>query len=166
MHSSDSLRVRGYEFPSNSFNVDQRFQVQISPMRLPSKSEGHRCLKYQNVPYIRNFWHIGKPWERFQRWVRLIYFLTVPDDHTVSFSIVWKADLRGFPKSPEVDILRPVSAEVSARRKIIQVQTSPNIFNIQTCSQIAHCFLDIFWIFVDWRWPKIQLLTALTVCHI
>ena len=54
-----------------------------SPMRLPSKSEGHRCLKYQNVPYIRNFWHIGKPWERFQHWVRLIYFLTVPDDHTV-----------------------------------------------------------------------------------
>ena len=83
MHSSDSLRVRGYEFPSNSFNVDQRFQVQISPMRLPSKSEGHRCLKYQNVPYIRNFWHIGKPWERFQHWVRLVYFLTVPDDHTV-----------------------------------------------------------------------------------
>ena len=83
MHSSDSLRVRGYEFPSNSFNVDQHFQVQISPMRLPSKSEGPKCLKYQNVPYKRNFWHIVKPWERFQRWVRLIYFLTVPDDHTV-----------------------------------------------------------------------------------
>ena len=82
-HSSDSLRVRGYEFPSNSFNVDQHFQVQISPMRLPSKSEGHMCLKYQIVPNIRNFWHIGKPWERFQHWVRLIYFLTVPDDHTV-----------------------------------------------------------------------------------
>ena len=61
----------------------------------------------------------------------------------ISFSIVWKADLRGFPKSPEVDILRPVSAEGSARRKIIQVQTPPNIFNIQTFSQIAHCFLDM-----------------------
>ena len=33
--------------------------------------------------YKRNFWDIVKPWERFQRWVRLIYFLTVPDDHTV-----------------------------------------------------------------------------------
>ena len=94
MHSSDSLRVRGYEFPSNSYNVDQHFQVQISPMRLPSKSEGHRCLKYQNVPYIRNFWHIGKPWERFQHWVRLIYFLTVPDDHTVVSSKDSEMDCR------------------------------------------------------------------------
>ena len=59
------------------------FKLQISPMRLPIKSEGHRCLKYQNAPYIRKFWHIGKPWERFQCWVRRIYFLTVPDDHTV-----------------------------------------------------------------------------------
>ena len=50
----------------------------------------------------------------------------------ISFSIGCKADLRGFPKSPEVDILRPVSAEGSARRKIIQVQKPPNIFHIQT----------------------------------
>ena len=56
-------------------------------MRLPSKSEGPKCLKYQNVPYKRNFWHIVKPWERFQRWVRLIYFLTVPDEHIVSWII-------------------------------------------------------------------------------
>ena len=40
------------------------------------------------VPYIRNFWHIGKPWERFQCWIRRIYFLTVPDDHTVVEAVV------------------------------------------------------------------------------
>ena len=53
-------------------------------MRRPSKSDSPKCLKYQNVPYICNFWHIGKPWKRFQCWVRMIYFLTVPDDHTVT----------------------------------------------------------------------------------
>ena len=52
-------------------------------MRRPSKSGSPKCLKYKNVLYIRNFWDIRKPWERFQCWVRIIYFLTVPDDHTV-----------------------------------------------------------------------------------
>ena len=69
-----------HQNPSMLTNV---FKLQISPMRRPSISGGPKCLKYQNVPYIRNFWHIGKPWNRFQRWVIIIYFLTVQDDHSV-----------------------------------------------------------------------------------
>ena len=71
-----------HQNPSMLTNV---FKLQISPMRCPSKSNGPtpKCLKYQNVPYIRNFWHIRRPRNRFQWWVRIIYFLTVPDDHTV-----------------------------------------------------------------------------------
>ena len=72
-----------HQNPSMLTNV---FKLQIIPMRHPSVSGGPKCLKYQNVQYIHNFWHIGKPWERFQWWVRMIYFFTVPDDHTVS---VW-----------------------------------------------------------------------------
>ena len=71
-----------HQNPSILTNV---FKSQISPMRRPSISGGPKCLKYQNVPYIRNFWHIMRPWNRFQCWVRIIYFLTVPDDHTVAF---------------------------------------------------------------------------------
>ena len=69
-----------HQNPSILTNV---FKLQISPMRCPSISGGPKCLKYQNVPYIHNFGHIGKPW--FQCWVRIIYFLTVPDDHTVAY---------------------------------------------------------------------------------
>ena len=35
MHSSDRLRVRGYAFPSNSFNVDQCIQVENRPHETP-----------------------------------------------------------------------------------------------------------------------------------
>ena len=76
----ESEGMNFHQIPSMMTNV---FKLLISPMRLPSKSEGHRYLKYQNVPYIPNFWHIGKPWEGFKCWVRRIYFLTVPNDHTV-----------------------------------------------------------------------------------
>ena len=31
----------------------------------PSISDSPKCLKYQNVPYIRNFWHIRKPGRGF-----------------------------------------------------------------------------------------------------
>ena len=68
------------EFPQIFFNC---LKSQIGHLKFSSWSGGPKCLKYQNVPYIRNFWHIEKPWERFQCWVREIYFLTVPDDHTV-----------------------------------------------------------------------------------
>ena len=44
---------------------------------------GPKCLKYQNVPNLGSFWAIGKPWERFQRWDIIIYFIPVPKDHTV-----------------------------------------------------------------------------------
>ena len=74
-----------HQNPSMLTNV---FKLQISPMRRPSKSDSPKCLKYQNVPYICNFWDIGKPWKRFQCWVRIIYFLTVPDDHTVVYQSV------------------------------------------------------------------------------
>ena len=45
---------------------------------------GPKCLKYQNVPHLGSFWAIGKPWERFQRWDIIIYFIPVPNDHTVA----------------------------------------------------------------------------------
>ena len=44
---------------------------------------GPKCLKYQNVPHLGSFWAIGKPWERFQRWDIIIYFIAVLNDHTV-----------------------------------------------------------------------------------
>ena len=44
---------------------------------------GPKCLKYQNVPHLGSFWAIGKPWERFQRWDIIIYFIPVPKDHTI-----------------------------------------------------------------------------------
>ena len=48
------------------------------------RPKGPRCLKYQNVPKIRSFWAIGKPQERFQSWDIRVYFIPVPNDHTVS----------------------------------------------------------------------------------
>ena len=86
-----------HQNPSILTNV---FKLQISPMRRPSKSDSPKCPKYQNVPYIRNFWHTGKPWERFQCWFRIIYFLTVPDDHTVTHSPRTNTLLVGMGISP------------------------------------------------------------------
>ena len=48
-----------------------------------SRPEGPKCLKYQNVPNLRSFWAIGKPWERFQSWVIKVYFIPLLFDHTV-----------------------------------------------------------------------------------
>ena len=45
-----------------------------------SISGGPRCLKYQNVPKLRSFW----PRSRFQSRVIKVYFLTVPDNHSVA----------------------------------------------------------------------------------
>ena len=70
-------------FPPIVFNFPKS---QIGLLIFSSWPGGPKCLKYQNVPYMHKFWHIGKPWGRFQCWVRRIYFMTVPDDHTV----VWK----------------------------------------------------------------------------
>ena len=56
---------------SISFNC---LQSQIGLMIFSSWSGGPIFIKFQNVPYIRNFWHIWKPWERFQCWVRRVYF--------------------------------------------------------------------------------------------
>ena len=42
-----------------------------------------KCLKYQNVPKLRSFWAIWKPWEMFLSWDMRVYFIPVPNDHTV-----------------------------------------------------------------------------------
>ena len=77
--------VFGSLFPSFAFNSRKS---QIRFVTFSSRPGGPRCLKYQNVPELRSFWAIGKPRERFQSWVIRVYFLTVPDDHTV-FSKGW-----------------------------------------------------------------------------
>ena len=81
--SGTAWESEGMNFQQIPTMLTNVFKLQNSPMRLPSKSEGHRCLKYQNVPHLRNFWQIGKPCERCQCCVGRIYFLTVLDDHTV-----------------------------------------------------------------------------------
>ena len=48
-----------------------------------SRPGGPRCLKYQNVPKLRSFWANGKPREKFQSWDIRVYFIPVPNDHTV-----------------------------------------------------------------------------------
>ena len=74
------------QMPSMLTNV---FKLQISPMRIPSKSESHRCLKYQNVLHIRNFLTHWEALGEVQCWVWRIYFFTVLDDHTVH-SVAWR----------------------------------------------------------------------------
>ena len=76
--------VFGSLFPSFAFNSRKS---QIRFMTFSSRPGGPRCFKYQNVPELRSFWAIGKPRERFQSWVIRVYFLTVPDDHTVAIAL-------------------------------------------------------------------------------
>ena len=51
-----------------------------------------KCLKYQNVPKLRSFWAIWKPWEIFQSWDMRVYFIPVPNDHTVTWANTIKWD--------------------------------------------------------------------------
>ena len=73
--------VSGSVFYSTPINFHEAL---IKALTFSRRPEGPRCLAYQNVPKLRSFWPIGKPWERFQSWDTRIYFLTVPDDYTVS----------------------------------------------------------------------------------
>ena len=75
--------VSGSNFPSISFNFRKSQMRSLTFSRRPG---GPRCLKYQNVPQFWSSWAIGKSWERFQSWVISVYFLTIPDDHTISLS--------------------------------------------------------------------------------
>ena len=72
--------VSGTILPSISLNFRKS---QIRSLTFSNWPEGLRCLKYQNVPTLRSFWPIGNHRERFQSWDIRVYFLTVPDDHTV-----------------------------------------------------------------------------------
>ena len=49
-------------FPPIVFNFPKS---QIGLLIFSSWPGGPKCLKYQNVPYMHKFWHIGKPWGRF-----------------------------------------------------------------------------------------------------
>ena len=55
----------------------------IKALTFSRRPEGPRCLKYWNVPKLWLFWAIGKHRERFQSWDIRVYFIPVPDDHTV-----------------------------------------------------------------------------------
>ena len=70
----------GNIFLSISFNFRE---PQIISLTISNRPRGLRCLKYQNVPKLRLFWPIGKPREMFQSWDIRVYFIPVPDDHTV-----------------------------------------------------------------------------------
>ena len=72
--------VSGSLLPSFPFNV-RKSQMRI--LNFFSRPEDPKCLKYPNVPKLGPFWAIGKPWERFQSWDIRIYFIPVPNDHTV-----------------------------------------------------------------------------------
>ena len=72
--------VSGSLLPSFPFNV-RKSQMRI--LNFFSRPEDPKCLKYQNVPNLGSFWAIGKPWKRFQSWDIRIYFIPVPNDHTV-----------------------------------------------------------------------------------
>ena len=70
----------------------------IKALTFSKRREGPRCLKYQNVPKLRSFWPIGKPWEMFQSWDIRVYFVSVPNDHTVAQTLQHSAisALNGF----------------------------------------------------------------------
>ena len=72
--------VSGSAFYSNLIYINCAL---IKSLTFSKRRGGPRCLKYQNVPTLRSFWPIGNPRERFQSWDIRVYFLTVPDDHTV-----------------------------------------------------------------------------------
>ena len=76
--------VSGSIFLSISFNFRK---PQIISLTFSNRPGGLRCLKYQNVPKLRSFWPIGKPRERFQSWDIRVYFISVPNDHTVAGQI-------------------------------------------------------------------------------
>ena len=70
----------GSAFYSNLIYVNGAL---IKSLTFSKRHGGPRCLKYQNVPTLRSFWPIGNPRERFQSWDIRVYFIPVPDDHTV-----------------------------------------------------------------------------------
>ena len=72
--------VSGSAFYSNLIYINCAL---IKSLTFSKRRGGPRCLKYQNVPTSRSFWPIGNPWERFQSWDIRVYFIPVPDDHTV-----------------------------------------------------------------------------------
>ena len=61
----------------------------IKALTFSKRREGPRCPKYQNVPTLRSFWPIGKPREMFQSWDIRVYFIAVPNDHTVDTATDW-----------------------------------------------------------------------------
>ena len=73
--------VSGSAFYSNLIYINCAL---IKSLTFSKRRGGPRCLKYQNVPTSRSFWPIGNPWERFQSWDTRVYFIPVPDDHTVT----------------------------------------------------------------------------------
>ena len=73
-------KVSGSAFYSNLIYINCAL---IKSLTFSKRRGGPRCLKYQNVPTSRSFWPIGNPWERFQSWDIRVYFIPVPDDHTV-----------------------------------------------------------------------------------
>ena len=73
--------VSGSAFYSNLIYINCAL---IKSLTFSKRRGGPRCLKYQNVPTSRSFWPIGNPWERFQSWDIRVYFIPVPDDHTVA----------------------------------------------------------------------------------
>ena len=77
--------VSGSAFYSNLIYINCAL---IKSLTFSKRRGGPRCLKYQNVPTSRSFWPIGNPWERFQSWDIRVYFIPVPDDHTV-ITLTW-----------------------------------------------------------------------------
>ena len=72
-------------FPLQFLPNSSNFRTSLMrPLTFSSRPRGPRCLKYQNVPKLRSFWAIGKPRERFQSWDIRVYFISVPNDHTVA----------------------------------------------------------------------------------
>ena len=72
--------VSGSAFYSNLIYINCAL---IKSLTFSKRRGGPRCPKYQNVPTSWSFWPIGNPWERFQSWDIRVYFIPVPDDHTV-----------------------------------------------------------------------------------
>ena len=73
--------VSGSAFYSNLIYINCAL---IKSLTFSKRRGGPRCPKYQNVPTSWSFWPIGNPWERFQSWDIRVYFIPVPDDHTVA----------------------------------------------------------------------------------